>query len=206
MRLFPSSHVATSLAGWSSIRLAPVLFAVSMIAPVAAAEAQRPRPPVEVPAPYPPPRRAVFLDGPDTTRRSGPRFGAVYLGGTLTDTATARSKRSVRSVVTFFGWDYQHEIGRNPGGAQPVTDLLFGVGGLEQGVALPSASLVIGLRLPNELEFGVGPNVSGAGPALVLTAGMTHRMGTINVPIDVAVVPSSIGTRVSLTTGFNVAR
>ena len=149
---------------------------------------------------------AAYDDLEDTTRRSGPRFGVVYLGGTLTDTVAARARKSVRSLVSFFGWDFQYQIGRNSGGPQPLTDFLVGVGGLEQGVVLPSVSFVIGMRLPNAVEFGVGPNVSGAGPALVLTAGITRRMGTVAVPIDVAVVPSSIGTLVSVTTGFNVSR
>ena len=152
------------------------------------------------------PRRAVFYDLEDSTRRSGPRFGLVFLGGTIPDTATALTQRHVGTVVSFFGWEFQHRLGRNPGGPQPITDLVVGLAGLEEGVALPTVSAVIGLRMPDGLEFGIGPNFSGVGPALVLTAGVTQHMGTINVPVDVAVVPSALGTRVSVTTGFNVMR
>jgi hypothetical protein len=39
--------------------------------------------------------------------------------------------------------------------------------------------------------------------ALVLTAGISKRFGTLNVPLNVAFVPSKSGSRFSVTTGFN---
>ena len=183
--------------------LSVALLALAAAAPARHSLSAQVRPPTPQPSPYP---RAIMYDGEDTTRRSGPRFGLVYLGGTIPDTARARAGKSVSRAVSLFGWEFQYQLGRNPGGPQPVTALSFGVGGLDQGVLLPTVSGIIGIRMPNDLEFGVGPNVSGAGPALVLTAGVTRHMGTINVPIDLAVVPSSIGTRISVTTGFNVTR
>ncbi|MGH3378226.1 MAG: hypothetical protein ACRDP6_26200, partial [Actinoallomurus sp.] len=155
--------------------------------------------------PYPT-RRALFYGTEDSTRRSGFRFGLVFLGGRIPETAAALTQRHVGTVVSLFGWDFQHQLGRNPGGPQPIMDLVFGLGGLEQGLALPTVSTVIGLRMPNDFEFGIGPNFSAVGPALVLAAGFTRHMGSVNVPIDLAVVPSALGTRVSLTTGFNVMR
>jgi hypothetical protein len=35
---------------------------------------------------------------------------------------------------------------------------------------------------------------------------MTFRSGALNVPLNVAVVPSKAGVRVSLLTGFNMRR
>ena len=153
----------------------------------------------------PHPVRRVSYDDPDTTRRSGPRFGFVYLGAGLPDSIETHYKR-VNRVISLFGWESQYQIGRNPGGPQPLTSFLIAAGGLDQGVFLPSLSWVIGMRMPNNFEFGVGPNFSPAGPGLVFTAGMSHRMGTINIPLDVALVPSSIGARLSITSGFNVSR
>jgi hypothetical protein len=41
---------------------------------------------------------------------------------------------------------------------------------------------------------------------LVLATGMTFRAGAVNVPINVAVVPSRSGSRVTLLTGFSLRR
>jgi hypothetical protein len=63
---------------------------------------------------------------------------------------------------------------------------------------------VIGARHIGGMEFGVGPNVSAAGSALVIAAGATRRAGSMNIPVNVSIVPSKFGTRVSLLTGFTV--
>jgi hypothetical protein len=42
--------------------------------------------------------------------------------------------------------------------------------------------------------------------ALAIAAGMTFRAGTLNVPVNFAVVPSKSGTRVSVLTGFSLRR
>jgi len=78
------------------------------------------------------------------------------------------------------------------------------LGGLEQGRALPSLSWLAGVRTKNGTEFGVGPNVTPVGVALVVSAGMTYRAGVLNVPVNVAVVPSRSGVRVSVLSGFNI--
>ena len=82
--------------------------------------------------------------------------------------------------------------------------VIWGVllGGLDQGVVIPSLSWVVGLRTPEGAEFGIGPNVTPAGVALVLSAGITVRTGALNVPMNFAVVPTKVGTRVSVLTGF----
>ena len=84
-----------------------------------------------------------------------------------------------------------------------MNEFVFLLGGLEQGVTLPSASWMVGLRSPSGLEFGIGPNVTPAGVALAVAGGVTFRSGALNVPLTFAVVPSKDGTRVSMLTGFN---
>ena len=39
---------------------------------------------------------------------------------------------------------------------------------------------------------------------LVLATGMTFRAGALNVPVNLAVVPSKSGTRVTLLSGFSL--
>jgi len=87
-----------------------------------------------------------------------------------------------------------------------MTELVVLVGGLEQNVPLPSATWLIGLRQPSGVEFGVGPTLTGTGTQLAFAAGITHRYGIVNVPINVAFAPARKGASLSLTAGFNLRR
>ena len=82
--------------------------------------------------------------------------------------------------------------------------LLALLGGLDQGVALPSLSWLVGMRTREGAEFGLGPNVSPAGVALAIAAGITFRAGGFNVPLNIAVVPTKAGIRVSMLSGFSL--
>ena len=44
------------------------------------------------------------------------------------------------------------------------------LGGLEQGLAIPSLNWMVGLRTSEGAEFGIGPNLTPAGAALALPA------------------------------------
>jgi hypothetical protein len=87
-----------------------------------------------------------------------------------------------------------------------VTEWVFLVGGLDQSVALPSLSWLVGLRTQGGAEFGIGPNITPAGTALAIAAGVTFEAGALNVPMNFAVVPSKSGVRVSVLTGFTMRR
>jgi hypothetical protein len=142
----------------------------------------------------PPPVRTVDL--------SGPRFGFTSLSdGVLT---TLREKSiDVRPVITQFGWQFERQFYSKGSGLTAVNEWVVLIGGLEQGVALPSASWIVGLRTRDGAEFGVGPNITPSGVALAIAAGVTFRAGALNVPMNFAVVPSKSGVRVSMLTGFN---
>jgi len=92
------------------------------------------------------------------------------------------------------------------------------IGGLEQGIAIPSFSLIIGFRFAFGLEFGLGPNIylsaqnEGLGyPSLtpsftvVYAIGYTFSFQGIHIPIDIAIVPTPADghIRLSFLTGFN---
>jgi hypothetical protein len=141
----------------------------------------------------PPPVRQVNL--------SGPRFGVTYLGGAIVDSLAANGI-DVPPVITQFGWQFERMLVAGESGLSAVTEWVVLVGGLEQSTFLPSVSWLVGLRGPSGAEFGVGPNISAAGTALAIAAGVTSRAGAFNLPINIAVVPSKIGTRVSLLVGF----
>jgi hypothetical protein len=78
------------------------------------------------------------------------------------------------------------------------------LGGLDQSVAIPSLSWMVGLRTRDGAEFGIGPNITPGGVALAIAGGVTLRAGVLNVPVNMAIVPSKVGTRISVMTGFNM--
>ena len=143
----------------------------------------------------PPPVKTVSL--------SGPRFGFTALSQGVVDKLHERSIE-VRPTITQFGWQFEREFYTKEGGLAAMNEWVFLLGGLEQGVVLPSLSWMVGLRSSSGAEFGIGPNVTPAGVALALAGGVTFRSGALNVPMTFAVVPSKAGTRVSMLSGFNL--
>jgi hypothetical protein len=134
---------------------------------------------------------------------SGPRFGVTAIGQQLIDTLATHDVH-VGPVISQFGWQFEHQFYATADGPAAVTEWVVLVGGLDQGVFLPSLSWIVGMRTIGGAEIGVGPNVSAAGSALVIAAGMTHRVGAMNIPLNVAIVPSKLGPRVSVLAGFTL--
>ena len=155
---------------------------------------------------------------------SGPRFGVTYLSASIVD-KLKDNDIDVGSFVTQFGWQFEKQFHTSETGPTLVTEWVLLAGGTEQGVFLPSASWLVGIRTRKGLEFAVGPNLTPVGAALVASAGITFRAGGLNVPVNLAVVPSKVsfvsysgppsfratetarsGVRVSLLFGFNMRR
>ena len=145
----------------------------------------------------PPPARTVNL--------SGPRFGLTSLSDGVVAKLQERNI-DVRSTISQFGWQFERQAYSRDSGVAVVNEWVILAGGLDQGVVLPSLSWLVGVRTREGTEFGVGPNVTPAGVALAFAAGVTMRTGIVNVPMNVAIVPSKAGTRVSFLTGFNMRR
>jgi hypothetical protein len=138
-----------------------------------------------------------------TVNLSGPRFGVTSLSPGVIEKLRTERDMELRPLISQFGWQFEKQFYSKGGGLTAVNEWVFLLGGLDQDVVVPSVSWIVGLRTPEGLEFGVGPNVTPAGTALVLAAGVTLRSGVLNVPLNFAVVPSSAGMRVSLLAGFN---
>lgn len=136
-------------------------------------------------------------------RLSGPRFGVTFLTREMRDSIAVSFQENVSAVITQFGWQWERQFINNGGGLTPVTEWVLLVGGLEQGVFLPSLSWMVGLRTLGGTEFGVGPNLGPGGIGMVYAAGFTRRSGNLNIPFNVAVVPSREGLRLGLLAGFN---
>ena len=72
-------------------------------------------------------------------------------------------------------------------GIAVLNEWVFLLGGLDQGIALPSLSWLVGVRTANGTEFGAGPNLGPTGVSLALAAGATVRAGFMNIPLNVAI-------------------
>jgi hypothetical protein len=140
-----------------------------------------------------------------TVSLSGPRFGITSLSEGVVETLHKR-QIDVGSTISQFGWQFERQFYGKDSGVAAVNEWVVLVGGLDQNVALPSVSWMVGLRTKEGTEFGVGPNITPAGVALAFAAGVTLRAGILNVPMNVAVVPSRNGMRISFLTGFNMRR
>jgi hypothetical protein len=111
---------------------------------------------------------------------------------------------TVGPAISQFGWQFEKQFYNGAGGVTALNEWVGLVGGLDQGVVIPSISWLVGFRTKEGAEFGLGPNVTPAGASLVVSAGVTFRAGVLNVPVNFAVVPSQAGTRVTVLTGFTL--
>ncbi|HEY7171889.1 MAG TPA: hypothetical protein VH417_13660 [Vicinamibacterales bacterium] len=143
----------------------------------------------------PPPVEELSLDGP--------RVGLTALSPGV-HAALQEMGIDVKPVISQFGWQYERQFYSSGSGLTALNEWVLLLGGLEQGTAIPSLSWIVGLRTADGREFGIGPNVTPAGIALAVSGGITLRKGALNVPVNVAVVPTRIGTRVSVLTGFTM--
>ena len=143
---------------------------------------------------------------PRVVELSGPRFGLTSLSAGVVADLQEKRGTEVPSMISQFGWQFEKAFYTNRGGVALVSEWVGLVGGLEKNLAVPSLSWLVGLRTPSGAEFGLGPNLSPAGTGLALAAGITIRNDFVNVPLNVAVVPSKAGFRLSVLSGFSIKR
>ena len=132
---------------------------------------------------------------------SGPRVGLTFISGALAD--TLKSQYSAGPFITQFGWQFEQRFIATEKGLSGLTEFIPLIGGLEQGLFLPSLSFLVGLRTATGSEFGFGPNVSLSGVAYVFAGGSTKEYGGLYFPINASLILMKNGARVSLLIGFN---
>ncbi|MBU2506879.1 MAG: hypothetical protein KJ799_09170 [Bacteroidetes bacterium] len=136
----------------------------------------------------------------------GPRLGFTYL---LAGSALQKKldEKNIGNLVSQFGWHFEWQVIPEGGGPQFVTEFIPLVGGVEYGTLIPSLSLIFGVRFPNGLEFGLGPNLSpsvggGAATSIIGAIGKSFDYGGVSIPINLAVAKNPDGTRVSIIFGY----
>ncbi|MEF8845219.1 MAG: hypothetical protein V5A59_07060 [Bacteroidales bacterium] len=132
---------------------------------------------------------------------SGPRIGVTYVRGEAAE--KLREDFDAVPIVSQFGWQLEWRFFSMEDGPDGVVEFVPLVGGVEQNLFLPSLNFLIGLRSPKGTEAGIGPNLSPTGASLVLAVGFTAQAGKLNIPFNLAFVPSQKGARFTLLIGFN---
>jgi len=137
---------------------------------------------------------------------SGPRFGFTTFTG---DVATFRTQvMGKESIMSQFGWQFETQVLSTRSGNQALMEWVVLVGGVEQDELNLSLSWLAGYRLPNGIEFGVGPNVSvrkeGGDPttSMVIAGGATLPFGELYVPLNLAVAFAEGGPRITTLLGW----
>jgi hypothetical protein len=158
-------------------------------------------------------------------RYGGPRIGLTYIdkGTTRENIADAFNRSDITPFVSQFGWQFETRVFTLESGGAGLVEFVPLIGGLEQGLFLPSANLLFGFRAANGVEFGVGPSGSLAGVGIVMALGASFKVGKVTFPFNVAFSPnikkiievydpatqsnkestSNSGLRLSLFIGFN---
>ena len=138
---------------------------------------------------------------------SGPRFGFTTFTGEVADMRRYIGKEVIMSQ---FGWQFETQVLSTRSGNQALMEWVVLVGGVEQDELNLSLSWLAGYRLPNGIEFGVGPNVSvrkeGGDPttSMIIAGGTTLPFGELYVPINLAVAFAEGGPRITTLLGWIV--
>jgi hypothetical protein len=143
---------------------------------------------------------------PQTINLAGPRLGTTFLSSSALRTLKDDFGVDVEPVISQFGWQKEKRFLSSPDGFTGVTEFVFLLGGMDQGVVLPSFNWLVGARTAKGVEFAAGPNLTAAGVAMTVAAGVTFQTGNLNIPVNLAIVPARSGTRVSMLIGFNGRR
>lgn len=143
---------------------------------------------------------------------SGPRVGFTYLTGGSAD--RLKGNHITYPGLVQFGYQFEKRFfSTSPNGLTALIEFIPLIGGLDQGLAIPSFTWLFGVRTANGLEIGVGPNLTVGNnkidsnalrSGIVIAAGISLRAGDINFPINFSATRSESGARFSLLTGFNI--
>jgi hypothetical protein len=107
-------------------------------------------------------------------------------------------------VLTAWGWQFEWQYETSEDGPVGLIEVVPLIAGLDKGLPLPSANLLLGLRRSDGLEFSAGPNASPSGVGMTVAFGKTFQAGELNMPVNLAVVSNKSGLRYSVTFGWNL--
>jgi hypothetical protein len=141
---------------------------------------------------------------------NGPRFGFTAFTG---DVAAYRQAIGKQPIMSQFGWQFETQIVSTGSGNQALMEWIVLLGGLEQSERNLSLTWMAGYRLPQGLEFGVGPSISvrpaedpeqaiASTTSMVMAIGATLPFGELYVPANLAVAFAEGGPRITTLLGW----
>jgi hypothetical protein len=140
---------------------------------------------------------------------SGPRLGITLIPGEGRLVQKLEEK-GLGPTLSQFGWHFEWQIRPEGGGPAFVIETIPLIGGVEYGQVIPSLSLLMGVRMPNGIEFGMGPNAlfgeQEIHSALILAVGKSFDYSGVSIPINLAYTANPDGNRISIMFGYAINR
>ncbi len=149
---------------------------------------------------------------------NGFRIGVTYIAG---DSAKQEFRSAVGDdkafpMITQVGWQFEWQFPAGENGIAAIIEVIPLIGGLNQGLVIPSMTTIIGLRTGGGYELGAGPIIHAAGSqddpkiatGFVFAGGATKSYGRLNIPLNFAITHSRThdaewsGLRFTLMSGF----
>jgi hypothetical protein len=150
-----------------------------------------------------------------TKKLNGPRLGLTYVAQSDILDGNGDMKKSLRDngigdIISLFGWHFEWLVTPEDGGPSFITEVIPFIGGVEHSTLIPSATVALGVRLPNGLEFGMGPNlllrIHNEKPkldnSLLIAVGKSIDFNSVSIPLNLAVTTNKTGTRFSFVFGY----
>lgn len=141
---------------------------------------------------------------------SGPRLGITIVPRDQ-PIGKALDRMGIGTTISQFGWHFEHLV--IPSGGGPAFTMQFTplVGGVEYGKIIITTTLALGIRLPNGIEFGMGPNFLfedqlGSSSALMMAVGKSLNYGGVSIPIDLVYVTNRNGSRFAIMFGYAIGK
>ena len=141
----------------------------------------------------------------------GPRLGLTFVHGSGELYKSLKENKMDR-LISQFGWHFEYQVSpKKTVGPSFVVQFVPLFGGVEYGKFVPSCTTAFGIRFPDGIEFGMGPNLAMSkdsydktivSSSLILAAGKSIDYGGVSIPLNLAYAISPKGNRLSFIFGY----